>query len=205
MASVYDLKPAFQRLLRPIVGRLAKSGVTPNAVTIFALGLSIAVGGTIAFYSQQRWPLLLLPATLFVRMALNAIDGMLARDHDMISPAGGLLNELGDVVSDAALYLPLAFVPGFDPRWIVLAVVLAGLTETAGLAAVGIGASRRYDGPMGKSDRAAAFGLLGLILGLGAATGWWLDAVLIVVCLLSILTIVRRCQRAVDEAEGGRT
>jgi CDP-diacylglycerol--glycerol-3-phosphate 3-phosphatidyltransferase len=35
-------------------------------------------------------------------MALNAIDGMLAREHDMQSPLGAMLNELGDVLSDVA-------------------------------------------------------------------------------------------------------
>jgi len=36
-------------------------------------------------------------------MALNAIDGMLAREHHMQSKLGAILNELGDVVSDTVL------------------------------------------------------------------------------------------------------
>ncbi len=47
----------------------------------------------------SRWPLLLLPVTLFVRMALNAIDGMMAREHGQASAAGAVLNELSDVVA----------------------------------------------------------------------------------------------------------
>ena len=56
----------------------------------------------------------LLPAVLFVRMALNAIDGMLAREHGQKSALGAFLNELCDVVSDAALYLPFARRSAFD-------------------------------------------------------------------------------------------
>jgi CDP-diacylglycerol--glycerol-3-phosphate 3-phosphatidyltransferase len=39
-------------------------------------------------------PLLLLPVTLFLRMAFNAIDGMMAKEQGLASPAGAVLNEL---------------------------------------------------------------------------------------------------------------
>src|SRR6185503_4165039 len=113
MASIYDLKPAFQRLLRPLVAGLVRAGVTPNQVTIVALLLSISVGATIAA-TRARWSLLLLPPLLLVRMALNALDGMMAREHGMKTPIGALLNEVGDVLSDAALYLPLGLLAGWN-------------------------------------------------------------------------------------------
>lgn len=166
MASIYDIKPAFQNFLRPITRALFAAGVTANQVTAAAALLSIAVGACIALFPTARWPLLALPGFLFVRMALNAIDGMLAREHGQKSRLGAVLNELGDVVADTALYLPLARVPVFDARLVVLATVLAVITEVAGLVALQIGATRRYDGPMGKSDRAFAFGLFALLAGL---------------------------------------
>src|ERR1700750_1686475 len=100
MPSIYQLKPAFQNLLRPIVRALAGASVTPNQVTVAALLLSVAGGGATAFWafsaagSALRVVLFLVPLTMFVRMALNAIDGMLAREHDMRSVMGGFLNEL---------------------------------------------------------------------------------------------------------------
>jgi CDP-diacylglycerol--glycerol-3-phosphate 3-phosphatidyltransferase len=132
-------------------------------------------------------------------MALNAIDGMLAREHGQKSALGALLNEIGDVVADSALYLPLALVPGFDPRLVVGVVLLAAISEVAGLAAVQIGASRRYDGPMGKSDRAFVFGLLALLAGLGLPLAPWLGGVLVLVAVLLAWTIVNRLRRALDE------
>src|SRR3954470_15131265 len=104
MASIYDIKPAFQNLLRPITRALAAAGITANQVTLSAMLLSCAVGGCVLGFPLEDWPLLLMPAFLFVRMALNAIDGMLAREHGMKSKLGAVLNELGDVVSDTALY-----------------------------------------------------------------------------------------------------
>jgi CDP-diacylglycerol--glycerol-3-phosphate 3-phosphatidyltransferase len=198
--SIYDLKPAFQRLLRPLVGKLVAWGLTANQVTLAAVLLSFAVGAVIAWLPQARWPLLLLPAALLVRMALNAIDGMMAREFGQASKLGALLNELGDVLSDAALYLPLGWVPGFQPALVAVIVLLAAASEMTGVLAVTLGASRRYDGPMGKSDRAFVFGALGLALGLGVPGGVWLTVVLAAILVLLVLTIVNRARRALAEA-----
>jgi CDP-diacylglycerol--glycerol-3-phosphate 3-phosphatidyltransferase len=199
MASIYDLKPRFQALLRPTTRRLAASGVTANQITVVAAVLSIAAGAFVAARPERDWPLLLLPGTLFLRMALNAIDGMLAREHAMKTPLGAVLNELGDVVSDVALYLPLALVPGLSAPLVVIIVVLAIIGEMTGVVAVQIGASRRYDGPLGKSDRAFAFGALGLLLGCGVPRGRWLVVVLGLLVVLSAATIVNRARQALRE------
>jgi CDP-diacylglycerol---glycerol-3-phosphate 3-phosphatidyltransferase len=203
MPSVYQLKPAFQRLLRPLANGLVRAGVTPNQVTVAALVLSAAVGVALLARPEARWPLLLLPVTLLVRMALNALDGMMAREHGLQSPLGALLNELSDVVSDTLLYLPLARLDGFPPVAVVLVVVLAALAELAGVAAVQIGAARRYDGPMGKSDRALVFGGLGLLLGLGVPAGRWLVVVLWVVVALLAVTVGNRMRAALRERAAG--
>ena len=199
MASIYDLKPAFQGRLRPLVVQLAARGVTANQVTIAALLLSIAAGALVALWPEAALPLLLLPVALFVRMALNAIDGMLAREHNQKSRLGALLNEIGDVLSDAALYLPLATAPGV-PSWpVILAAILAATAELTGVLGLTIGASRRYDGPMGKSDRAVVFGALALWLGFGLPTGLWIDALLWLVVLLLLVTLWNRARRALRD------
>ena len=199
MVSIYALKPAFQGLLRPLTRALAGAGVTANAVTIGAAVLSLLVGTVIAVTRGSRGSLLLLPAALFARMALNAIDGMLAREHGQKSRLGALLNELGDVVSDAALYLPLAFVPGFDARLAVGLVVLAVVSELTGVLGPTIGASRRYDGPMGKSDRAFVFGLLALLLGRGVRPGAWLVVAQGAILALLLVTVWNRAAHALRE------
>ena len=199
MASVYDLKPKFQALLRPLVARLAVAGVTANQVTIAAIVLSVIGGGLIAWRPFETWPLLLLPLILFLRMGLNAIDGMLAREFGQQSKLGAILNELGDVISDTALYLPLAWVPFVWVPLVEVVVVLAVISEMTGVVAVQISAKRQYQGPMGKSDRAFWFGALGLVIGLGVAPGNWINALLGVMLALLVLTIFNRARAALRE------
>lgn len=200
MATLYDLKPRFQAQLRPLTRWLARQGVTANQVTLAAALASLALGAALAIDTVPRL-FLLLPVFLFVRMALNAIDGMLAREHGQQSRLGAILNEITDVVSDAALYLPFALIPGVSAGLVVIVVLLAALTEMTGVIGYAIGASRRYDGPMGKSDRAFLFGLLGLLFGIGLPIGGVLmNFLLTVVAVLLVLTIVRRAQGALGES-----
>lgn len=201
MASIYDLKPKFQSLLRPLVTALASKGVTANQVTLFAMFLSFACGGLIILFPTQHILLLSIPLVLFIRMALNAIDGMLAREHDMKTALGAILNELGDVFSDVALYLPLALIPGTHTVWLILVVILSIITEMTGVVAVQIGAQRRYEGPMGKSDRAVVFGCIGLALGLGLSPQPWLEYLLIIMLVLLLITIINRSKKALSELQ----
>ncbi len=198
--SVYSLKPGFQNLLRPLVRTLARAGVTANQVTLAAAAISIAVGVLLARSPDRPRLFLLLPVVFFVRMALNAVDGMLAREFGQKSNLGAYLNELCDVVSDAVLYLPFAFLPHFDSLWVGAVIVLSVVSEMAGVLGAQIGASRRYDGPFGKSDRAAVFGALGLAIGLGLGPASWLDALFPIFAVLLILTIANRVRRGLAEA-----
>lgn len=205
MPSIYDVKPAFQNLLRPLSDSLARKHVTPNQVTIAAMLLSLMAGLLLAFFPTSRVALLLIPITLLIRMMLNAIDGMLAREHAMQSPLGTFLNELGDVFSDTFLYLPFCLVPGVSSVLIVIVVILGIIAEMTGVVAIQAGAARRYDGPMGKSDRAVVFGALGLFLALGfhASIGWVI--ILLLVLLLLVITVVNRVINALSEVKDAST
>ena len=201
MPSIYDVKPAFQNLLRPVVSRLVAAGITPNQVTVTAFLLSVAAGAAICRWPTSTWPLLALPVILLVRMALNALDGMMAREHNLATPLGAILNEAGDVAADAALYLPLALVPSINGPLIVTVVVLAGLTELVGITAATVGASRRYDGPMGKSDRAFWLSALALAAALWPTGDRWFNLVLAVIVSLEALTIANRTRAALREID----
>jgi CDP-diacylglycerol--glycerol-3-phosphate 3-phosphatidyltransferase len=198
--SIYALKPRFQSLLRPLAAGLASAGVTANQVTLAACAVSLAVAAFVAWRSDERWPFLLVPLWMFVRMAFNAIDGMLAREFGQKSPLGAYLNELTDVVSDSALPLPFPRVAPFSLCWVGAVALLAAVTEYAGVLGLMVGASRRYDGPMGKSDRAFVFGALGLWIGLAAAVPPWAAYVMPLVCAALVLTIVNRVRYGLAEA-----
>ncbi|MFD1806774.1 CDP-alcohol phosphatidyltransferase family protein [Pasteurella oralis] len=197
--SIYDLKPKFQNLLRPIAVKLATRGVTANQVTLLACVISVVLGIVLSMLAWVHWLFILIPIWLFVRMALNAIDGMLAREFNQKSRLGGYLNEVTDVVSDAALYLPFALVTPFDPLLIGLIIWLAALTEFCGVLGQVQGQTRRYDGPLGKSDRAFLFSLLGLVYVFVPQLPDWLYWFAWAVILLLVLTCVKRVRGGLAE------
>lgn len=198
--SIYSLKPRFQALLRPLVHRLAARGATANHVTLTACALSIFLGlGLYVTHAAAPW-YFLLALWMPVRMAFNAVDGMLAREHGQKTTLGAYYNELTDVLSDAAVYLPFAMVAPFSPFWVGAVIVLAGVSEFAGALGPTVGASRRYDGPLGKSDRAFVFGLLALYVSLGGPLPGWTAWLMPLLALLLAWTIFNRVARGVAEA-----
>ncbi|MBX8998287.1 CDP-alcohol phosphatidyltransferase family protein [Klebsiella aerogenes] len=190
--TLYRMKPAFQTLLRPLMFWLAKRAVTANQVTLAAIALSFLSGALLALHPHPSlfW---LLPVVLFIRMALNALDGMLARECCQQSRLGAVLNEFGDVLSDIALYLPFALLPDSYPALVLAMLLCAVLSEFSGVLAQAIGGLRSYAGPMGKSDRALVFGGWGLALSLWPGVAVWCDMLWSIITLLLIWTIINRC------------
>lgn len=201
--SLYQFKPGFQAILRPFVRRLAHMGVTANQVTVLACVVSLVLG--VVLYADQAahstW-FALVPAWMLLRMALNAVDGMLAREHGQQSVLGAYLNELTDVLSDAALYLPFACIAPLPALGIGMLVLFSAMSEMAGLQGLTVRASRRYDGPMGKSDRAFVFGAMGLAVALWGTLPDWTAWLVHAMVVLTALTIVNRVRAGIAEQQG---
>jgi len=190
--SIYELKPKFQNLLRPLVKRLYNADITANQVTLLACILSILLGALLTKFADISALFFLLPVWMFLRMALNAIDGMLAREFNQKTPLGGYLNEATDVISDTALYLPFAFVAPFGWGIVAFVIFLAFMSEFLGVLGQVHGSGRRYDGPMGKSDRAFVFGLIGTIYAVLGQLPTWFSWALCAVAFLLALTCINR-------------
>ncbi len=199
--SIYALKGRFQDLLRPAVRGLYRTGITANAVTVAAAVVSLLVAGAVWCCAPAQ-PLLylLLPLWMLLRMALNAVDGMLAREFGQQSRLGAYLNELCDVIADAALYLSLLSVPGVRPEALWLLAWTAALSEYAGVPGLMVGASRRYDGPMGKSDRAFVIGGLGLLLAFGWVGAPVVSGMAWAMSILCVITLGRRVRQGLKES-----
>lgn len=203
MASIYDFKPRFQSLLRPLVKELHKIGVTPNQITILALLGSFLVGALSLKASKESGWLLLIPIWFFIRMALNAIDGILAKEYDLKTDLGAVLNEVSDVLSDTVLFLPLAIIRPDAGIPVVLFTLGAVLSEFCGVLGQALGAKRHYEGPMGKSDRAFLVGALALgsFFFPELTNGWGL--ILAAATVLIGLTCYNRVHRMLKELENG--
>ncbi|MET1068322.1 MAG: CDP-alcohol phosphatidyltransferase family protein [Pseudomonas prosekii] len=201
MPSIYQLKPAFQNLLRPLVQRLFDNGTTANQITVLAGVISVVVGIAIAAFAEHAWVFALIPVWMILRMALNAIDGMLAREFGQQSRLGAYLNELCDIVADCALILPFALIADVSLLIVLAVTLLALFSEYSGVLGPMVGASRRYDGPMGKSDRAFVLGVLATGIALGWISALWINVVFAVVAVLLAYTLVNRVRQGLKEVQ----
>lgn len=197
MISVYSIKPKFQKLLRPVLDGLYRLGVTANMITLAAVMLSLGTGAYI-WFKPGLSALLVLPISLFVRMALNALDGMMARIYSMQSKLGEVLNELGDVVSDTLMFFPLIKLFPVTDLILLAFLFLALINEFAGVLGKIVGGERRYDGPMGKSDRAFFIGLLSLLLYFGDFMEAYVDHAFVLALFLLVLSTGIRIKKSLN-------
>jgi CDP-diacylglycerol--glycerol-3-phosphate 3-phosphatidyltransferase len=164
LISIYQIKPKFQQLLKPVLVLLNKYSITANQITISAIFLSLLIGLSFWFSSDFQLLYLIIPIGLLIRMALNALDGMMARTYNQQSKLGEVLNEVGDVISDLFIYFPLLKIFSQDLYLVALFLVITVLNEFSGLIGKIISQERRYDGPMGKSDRAFVISIVAILL-----------------------------------------
>lgn len=198
MITLYQIKPRFQGLLRPLLRRLHRAGVSANQITLAALALSVIAGGVLMVLKTPP-AFAILPGVLFIRMALNALDGMMAREYHQQTRLGAILNELGDVLSDVALYLPFLFLPGSHPALVLTLLFFTVLSEFCGVLAQSINGVRSYAGPLGKSDRALAFGAWGLAIAIWPQLLAWNNLVWGAATLLLVWTLINRCRSVLRE------
>jgi phosphatidylglycerophosphate synthase len=151
--GIYAIKPAFQRSLRPVEVMLVERKVHPDAITLGALGLSVAGGAAFAFAGEQPLVLLAAPAVAIGRTALNALDGLVAKRTGKARAWGEVLNEFSDRIADVALLGGLALSGLADLRLGAAAIVAVLLASYLGILSKAAGGLRQYGGVMGKADR----------------------------------------------------
>ena len=136
--------------------------------------------------------LLILPIALLIRMALNALDGMMARTYQMQSKKGEILNELGDVISDFLMFFPLLKLFSVQLYILIAFLFMSLMNEYAGILGKAVAGNRRYEGPMGKSDRAFVIGVLSLIYYFTNSLANYIDYSFLLLILLLIISTYSR-------------
>ena len=196
MISIYKLKPKFQKLLQPLLLLLKRIGISPNHITVFTIFFSLLIGYILFLGINNSFWFIIVALGLLIRMMLNALDGMMANQFNLQSKLGEILNEIGDVISDIAIYFPFLYFEAIKSEYVILFIFLSIINEFCGVLAKLISGSRRYDGPMGKSDRAFLVGIICIVLFFTDSILIYLDYVFIIAIFLILISSYFRITKA---------
>jgi CDP-diacylglycerol--glycerol-3-phosphate 3-phosphatidyltransferase len=100
-----------RRLASRYITGLARTRVSPNALTTAGMLLCTAAAVAIAFEDRNTYLFYWLAAVLFiVGSILDVLDGALARESDKATPLGEFLDSLSDRVSEGFVLAAIALV-----------------------------------------------------------------------------------------------
>ena len=173
-------------ILEPIAAGMAKVGFTPAAVTV--LGLLVTVGGAVLMASGYLfWGAL----TAAIGVALDALDGPLARKLGRTSDRGAFLDTMSDRFGEIAVWIGLSVYLREEPRLLVLCIVALAFSllvpyvrakaEFAGLEGKG--------GWMGRAERMILILVGTMVVGLGVPI---MEPLLWVFVILTGFTVAQR-------------
>jgi len=197
MISVYKLKPKFQQLLNPILILFRRIGISPNHITVFSVLFSVLIGYILWLAQENSLFYLFVALGLLFRMMLNALDGMMAKKYNLQSKTGEVLNEVGDILSDIAIYFPFIYFEGITLEYVIGFLLLSVINEFCGLLAKMISGERRYDGPMGKSDRALLVGLICIALFFSNSILIYIDYLFIIAIIMMLISSLLRLTKSI--------
>lgn len=185
------LRPLADRLLDPFVRATKATGLTPDAVS--ALAFLLAVGAGLSFYQARPGSYLLGAALVFLNGWLDLLDGALARELATDSAAGDLLDHVLDRYADVIVVAGLAggigqYALGFA------AVTGVLLTSYLGTQIEAVGLEREYGGLLGRADRLALIGFVGVLMPIVPAIGEVSLVAILLVFLAAVghLTAIQR-------------
>ena len=199
MISIYKLKPKFQKLLMPLLKLLYGLGVTPNFLTVFTILFSFFIGYLLFLGIENKIYFLFVSLGLLLRMMLNALDGMMATTYNLKSKEGEILNEIGDVLSDIAIYFPFIYFSFVSIELVIIFISLSVINEFCGLLSKSISGVRRYDGPMGKSDRAFFVGIICIVLFFTNTILVYIDYIFLTAIILMIISSYLRLTKSLKD------
>lgn len=159
--SEADRRPLASRQWRwsnAIAEKLAKSGITPNAISVAGMIAGILAGlalATTRFPSFAVAGFLVGAVCIQLRLLANLLDGMVAMEQKTSSPIGALYNEVPDRVSDAATLIGAGFAWSGSPTLGYVAALLALFIAYIRAQGRVAGAHQEFCGPMAKQQRMA--------------------------------------------------
>lgn len=190
----------WDQFVRPVGRAVARSGLSPNAITLAGL----LIQGAVAYLIVDG---ALLAAGLVAVAAgvADLLDGAVAKARSAESPFGALLDSTTDRLSDALFFIPIAWLYGVDPDvashdepW-VAAVALTALVFSFLVSYVKARAeSLGFDCNVGFAERfeRLAIMILGLVFGV-------VPVAVVALTLVTFGTFVQRIVYVYAQARGG--
>jgi phosphatidylglycerophosphate synthase len=157
-AARRPLKTRQSPFFQGVAASLARSGITPNAISFASI--VFACGGAVAFALtarsvglQHRVWWIVAAACIQLRLIANMLDGMVAVEGGKGGPTGDLWNEAPDRVSDTVILIGAGLAAGGIP-WLGYGAALVAMF-VAYVRALGasVGAGQIFLGPMAKPHR----------------------------------------------------
>jgi CDP-diacylglycerol--glycerol-3-phosphate 3-phosphatidyltransferase len=124
---------------------------------------------------------------------------MMAKKYNLQSKAGEILNEVGDILSDIAIYFPFIYFEGVTLEYVIGFLLLSVINEFCGVLAKIISGERRYDGPMGKSDRALLVGLICIALFFSDSILRYIDYLFIIAIVMMLISSLLRLTKSIKK------
>jgi CDP-diacylglycerol---glycerol-3-phosphate 3-phosphatidyltransferase len=114
-AAIVSVKQGYtdgtRRLAARYISRLARTRVTPNALTAGGMILCAAAAVLIPFEDRNQFAVYWVAAALFiVGSILDILDGALARQSERATPFGAFLDSISDRVSEGFVLAAIALV-----------------------------------------------------------------------------------------------
>ncbi|NGM67494.1 CDP-alcohol phosphatidyltransferase family protein [Natronolimnobius sp. AArcel1] len=158
-----QLRPYVSPFLDPFVNGFDRIGLTPDGVSVIAFGM--AVLAAVAFFlggqAHEIW-YVVAAALVFLNGWLDIVDGALAREQNVASAGGDLLDHVLDRYADIVIIAGLA--AGVENYFLgFLAVTGVIMTSYLGTQAQAVGLDRVYGGLVGRADRLAIIGIVGFL------------------------------------------
>ncbi|WP_255191103.1 CDP-alcohol phosphatidyltransferase family protein [Natronobeatus ordinarius] len=156
------LRPYVSSALDPFVRGFDRLGMGPDGVSVLAFGMAIAAAVAFALGGQDPIWYVVAAAFVFLNGWLDVVDGALARAQGVASSAGDLLDHVLDRYADIVVVAGIAagvgdFLLGFA------AVTGVVMTSYLGTQAQAVGLERVYGGLVGRADRLAIIGFVGVL------------------------------------------
>jgi CDP-diacylglycerol--glycerol-3-phosphate 3-phosphatidyltransferase len=184
------IRGIWDRGMKPVGGFIGRSGVTPNQITLLGVVVQAVVSYLIVADRLAEAGFVLIAAAL-----LDTVDGAVAKARGLTSKFGAFLDSTMDRLSDALVFLPIAWLYLAEPtaaradqQWVaalaLVTLVLSFLVSYARARAEGLG----FDCNVGLIERAERL----IIMILALVFNDLLPAGLALLALASLITLVQR-------------